>query len=129
MAAANYYSKDFEWDQLRQEIENNPSLAHHLLPFPNSSINQNQHTLLSSPLSLCSPQEDSEAWNNFHTRHSTGKFFKVSNNSLLLASLHWSLYLCVLFVPLVMTCMCGFYLMGLLRKVTETWDLAERFEL
>lgn len=76
MAAANYYSKDFEWDQLRQEIENNPSLAHHLLPFPNSSINQNQHTLLSSPLSLCSPQEDSEAWNNFHTRHSTGKFFK-----------------------------------------------------
>ncbi|KAH0716166.1 hypothetical protein KY285_007242 [Solanum tuberosum] len=76
MAAANYYSKDFEWDQLRQEIENNPSLAHHLLPFPNSSITQNQHTLLSSPLSLCSPQEDSEAWNNFHTRHSTGKFFK-----------------------------------------------------
>ncbi|WMV53765.1 hypothetical protein MTR67_047150 [Solanum verrucosum] len=80
MAAANYYSKDFEWDQLRQEIENNPSLAHHLLPFPNSSITQNQHTLLSSPLSLCSPQEDSEAWNNFHTRHSTGKFFKNSGS-------------------------------------------------
>lgn len=66
-AAANYYSKDFEWDELRQEIENNPSFAHHLLPFPDS-ITQNQHTLL--------PQEDSEAWNKFHTRHSTGKFFK-----------------------------------------------------
>ncbi|MCD9640188.1 hypothetical protein HAX54_025333 [Datura stramonium] len=75
MAAANYYSKDFEWDQLRQEIENNPSLAHHLLPFPNSAT-QNQDTLLSSPLSVCSPQEDTEAWNKFHTRHSTGKFFK-----------------------------------------------------
>lgn len=75
MAAANYYSKDFEWDQLRQEIESNPSLAHHLLPFPNSAT-QNQDTLLSSPISLCSSQEDSEAWNKFHTRHSTGKFFK-----------------------------------------------------
>lgn len=78
-AAANYYSKDFEWDELRQEIENNPSFAHHLLPFPDS-ITQNQHTLLS--------QEDSEAWNKFHTRHSTGKFFKVSNNDLVLFSLH-----------------------------------------
>ncbi|KAJ8526319.1 hypothetical protein K7X08_028796 [Anisodus acutangulus] len=69
MAAANYYSKDFEWDQLRQEIENDPSLVHHLLPFPNPTT-QNQDTLLSSPI------EDSEAWNKFHTLHSTGNFFK-----------------------------------------------------
>ncbi|XP_075084471.1 uncharacterized protein LOC107760721 [Nicotiana tabacum] len=63
-AAENYYSKDFEWDQLRHEIENDPSLVHHLLPFP-----QNQHTLSTS--------EDSEAWNNFHNlQNSTGKFFK-----------------------------------------------------
>ncbi|KAM3360035.1 tRNA N(3)-methylcytidine methyltransferase METTL6 isoform X1 [Capsicum galapagoense] len=68
--AANYYSKDFEWDHLRQEIENNPCHAHHLLPFPKQD--DQQHTL------LCSPQEDddSEAWSKFHTRHSTGKFFK-----------------------------------------------------
>ncbi|XP_060184648.1 uncharacterized protein LOC132614249 [Lycium barbarum] len=69
MSAANYYSNDFEWDLLRQDIEKDPSFAHHLLPFPN----QNQETHLSS---LCTQQEDSEAWNNFHTRHSTGKFFK-----------------------------------------------------
>ncbi|XP_059307841.1 uncharacterized protein LOC132059281 isoform X2 [Lycium ferocissimum] len=72
MAAANYYSKDFEWDQLRQEIEKDSCFAHHLLPFPNQNT-QNQETHLSS---LCSQQEDSEAWNKFHTRHSTGKFFK-----------------------------------------------------
>ncbi|CAN4126325.1 unnamed protein product [Withania somnifera] len=66
MGAANYYSKDFEWDQLRQETENNPCFAHHLLPFPYNSTTKNQD----------SPVQDSEAWNNFHTRHSTGKFFK-----------------------------------------------------
>ncbi|KAF8394306.1 hypothetical protein HHK36_020513 [Tetracentron sinense] len=57
-----YYSKDFEWEELREEIEKDFSLRHHFLPFD------------SSPSS--SPSEDSEAWKSFHNRHSTGRFFK-----------------------------------------------------
>ncbi|CAI9759854.1 unnamed protein product [Fraxinus pennsylvanica] len=62
--AENYYSKDFEWDELRQEVENDPSLQYHLLPYSKvDSGNQDD-------------VQDSEAWNKFHARHSTGKFFK-----------------------------------------------------
>ncbi|XP_057962719.1 uncharacterized protein LOC131154162 [Malania oleifera] len=60
-----YHSKDFEWEELRHEIEEDPSISYHLLPFPSTS---------SPPPSQPSP--DSQAWNNFHIRHSTGKFFK-----------------------------------------------------
>lgn len=63
--AENYYSKDFEWDELRQEVENDPSLQYHLLPYTKfDSGNQDD-------------VQDSEAWDKFHARHSTGKFFKV----------------------------------------------------
>ncbi|WOH11679.1 hypothetical protein DCAR_0831169 [Daucus carota subsp. sativus] len=59
--AREYHSKDFEWEQLRSEIENDPSLSYHLQP----------------PLhSQSSPSQDSLAWNNFHSTHSSGKFFK-----------------------------------------------------
>lgn len=59
-----YFSKDFEWEELRKEIESNPSLAYHLLPFDLSS---------SAPSTF---SNTSHAWERFHTRHSTGKFFK-----------------------------------------------------
>ncbi|CAK9153050.1 unnamed protein product [Ilex paraguariensis] len=62
-----YYSKDFDWDQLRQEIENDPSLEYHFLAFDNQN---------GIPCSSPFWQEDSEAWSQFHTRHCTGKFFK-----------------------------------------------------
>ncbi|KAL8533334.1 hypothetical protein ACS0TY_009649 [Phlomoides rotata] len=62
--AENYYSKDFDWDELRQEVENNPSFQFHLLP--HSNVGDRIHNA----------QQDSEAWNKFHARHSTGKFFK-----------------------------------------------------
>lgn len=64
--AENYYSKDFDWDELRQEVESNPSFQFHLLP--HSNVGDRIHNA----------QQDSEAWNKFHARHSTGKFFKVS---------------------------------------------------
>ncbi|GFS41521.1 methyltransferase family protein [Actinidia rufa] len=70
-----YHTNDFEWDQLRQEIESDPSLRYHLLPLPaitNPSSSQSQSQSLF-------PSQDSEAWNKFHTRHSTGKFFKFNN--------------------------------------------------
>lgn len=63
--AENYYSKDFDWDELREEVERNPSLQFHFLPYSNA-VNQTQDA-----------QRDSEAWDKFHARHSTGKFFKV----------------------------------------------------
>ncbi|XP_045809053.1 tRNA N(3)-methylcytidine methyltransferase METTL6 isoform X2 [Trifolium pratense] len=63
---AEYFSKDFEWEELRSEIESNPSLRHHFQSFSSSS----------SSSSLQSPQSDVQAWKQFHTRHSTGKFFK-----------------------------------------------------
>ncbi|KAK9155213.1 hypothetical protein Sjap_002693 [Stephania japonica] len=65
----SYYSKDFVWDELREEIEKDPSLAHHLLPFTSTS------TSTSSPPSTHS-DSCSGSWNSFHRRHSTGKFFK-----------------------------------------------------
>ncbi|GAV66780.1 Methyltransf_23 domain-containing protein [Cephalotus follicularis] len=57
-----YHSKDFKWETLKEEIENNPSYHYHLQPFHSP---QHQHH-----------QQDSKAWQNFHTRHSSGKFFK-----------------------------------------------------
>ncbi|XP_023767740.1 uncharacterized protein LOC111916326 [Lactuca sativa] len=57
-----YHSKDFDWEELRQRIENDPTLHYHFLPFTNQSLS-------SSAL-------DSQSWNHFHARHSTGKFFK-----------------------------------------------------
>ncbi|XP_021773224.1 methyltransferase-like protein 6 isoform X1 [Chenopodium quinoa] len=61
-AAANeYHSKDFEWEELKLEVETHPSLSYHLSPFQPSLSPSSQH-----------PQ----AWSHFHSRHSTGKFFK-----------------------------------------------------
>ncbi|KAG8390024.1 hypothetical protein BUALT_Bualt01G0040200 [Buddleja alternifolia] len=64
--AENYYSKDFDWEGLREEVETNPCLQFHLLPhFSQNIANQIEDA-----------QQNSEAWNKFHARHSTGKFFK-----------------------------------------------------
>lgn len=68
VAEAEYFSKDFEWETLRQEIEDNPSYQYHLLPFTYTTPSQQQEIQVS---------EDSKAWKRFHLRHSTGKFFKV----------------------------------------------------
>ncbi|KAL0552679.1 hypothetical protein IC582_011797 [Cucumis melo] len=63
--AAEYFSKDFQWDDLRIRVENDPNLQYHLLPFePSNSIPS------------VSPEADSNAWSRFHLRHSSGKFFK-----------------------------------------------------
>lgn len=64
-----YHSKDFEWEELRQQIENDHTLRYHFLPYTHQS-------LLSSS-SSSSSSLDSQSWNQFHARHSTGKFFKV----------------------------------------------------
>lgn len=63
---AEYHSTDFDWEDLRADVEQDPSFAHHFLPFH-----------LHSPSSSCSKsQPDSDAWKRFHIRHSSGKFFK-----------------------------------------------------
>ncbi|XP_020526800.1 methyltransferase-like protein 6 isoform X2 [Amborella trichopoda] len=64
VVGARYYSKDFEWENLRHEVENSPSLRHHCQP----------HIVISS--SSSSSGEDAEAWKSFHNRHSRGRFFK-----------------------------------------------------
>lgn len=61
---AEYFSKDFEWEKLKEEVESNPSLSYHFQTFDSNSP------------SLPSPSQDSQAWNQFHIRHSTGRFFK-----------------------------------------------------
>ncbi|PQP93289.1 methyltransferase-like protein 6 [Prunus yedoensis var. nudiflora] len=70
MRKAEYFSKDFDWDELRVQVENDPSFSYHLLPFqPN-------------PISISLADEThyaaagSHAWNAFHHRHASGKFFK-----------------------------------------------------
>ncbi|KAB2058961.1 hypothetical protein ES319_A11G268800v1 [Gossypium barbadense] len=62
--ASEYHSKDFNWDTLRLEIENDPSLNYHLLPFVSP---QPEQQLTKDPI---------KAWKSFHIQHSSGKFFK-----------------------------------------------------
>ncbi|PPD72797.1 hypothetical protein GOBAR_DD30301 [Gossypium barbadense] len=62
--ALEYHSKDFKWDTLRQEIENDPSLNYHFLPFV---YPQPEQQLSKDPI---------KAWQSFHIQHSSGKFFK-----------------------------------------------------
>lgn len=71
LRAENYYSKDFDWDELREEVENNPTFHFHLLPF-------------SQAIQIQDARRDSEAWDQFHARHSTGKFFKVIQSFILI---------------------------------------------
>ncbi|KAK4757027.1 hypothetical protein SAY87_007154 [Trapa incisa] len=66
MEAEEYFSKDFEWEELKREVLSDPSLQHHLMPFEPSS---------SSSLVVLH-EEESNAWRKFHSRHHTGKFFK-----------------------------------------------------
>ncbi|OAY79788.1 Methyltransferase-like protein 6 [Ananas comosus] len=65
---AEYHSRDFAWEDLRNEIESDASLSHHLLSssLPSSSIGS----------SSTSSSIDADAWRSFHHRHSTGRFFK-----------------------------------------------------
>ncbi|XP_041993105.1 tRNA N(3)-methylcytidine methyltransferase METTL6 isoform X2 [Salvia splendens] len=63
--AETYHSKDFDWDELREEVEQNPSYQFHFLPFSKVFTQIEEEA-----------QRDSEAWDRFHARHSTGKFFK-----------------------------------------------------
>ncbi|XP_030960821.1 tRNA N(3)-methylcytidine methyltransferase METTL6 [Quercus lobata] len=72
-AEAEYFSKDFEWDELRAEVENDPSFRYHLLPFESSTIPSSQTTTRAT---TAEEEEDSTAWKRFHIRHSSGKFFK-----------------------------------------------------
>lgn len=73
-AEAEYFSKDFEWESLKQETENNPSYEYHLLPFNRQLQSQEEEEEESG---------DSKAWQMFHIRHSSGKFFKVFLSFLL----------------------------------------------
>ncbi|RLN33508.1 methyltransferase-like protein isoform X2 [Panicum miliaceum] len=64
-AEAEYHSHDFEWEDLRAEVESDPAFSYHLSPFPGPAA------CTTSP-----PQPSSEAWRSFHRRHAFGKFFK-----------------------------------------------------
>jgi len=67
---AEYHSHDFEWEDLRAEVESDPAFSYHLSPFPGPAAST------TSP-----PQPSSEAWRSFHRRHASGKFFKVASPS------------------------------------------------
>ncbi|KAF2307014.1 hypothetical protein GH714_023297 [Hevea brasiliensis] len=69
-AEAEYFSKDFEWESLKHEIENNPSYVYHLLPFNQQPQPQEEEEEKEEE------SGDSKAWQMFHIRHSSGKFFK-----------------------------------------------------
>ncbi|EER98412.1 hypothetical protein BDA96_02G122200 [Sorghum bicolor] len=65
VAEAEYHSHDFEWEELKEEVESGPAFSYHLSPFPEPAAST------TSP-----PQLSSEAWRSFHRRHASGKFFK-----------------------------------------------------
>uniref|UniRef100_A0A0D9WXY2 Methyltransferase-like protein n=1 Tax=Leersia perrieri TaxID=77586 RepID=A0A0D9WXY2_9ORYZ len=73
--AEEYHCRDFEWEGLRAEVEANPAFAYHLSPFP---------TTTAAATSQPHRPPFSEAWRNFHRRHTSGMFFKVSFSSLLI---------------------------------------------
>ncbi|XP_050143399.1 uncharacterized protein LOC126619159 isoform X2 [Malus sylvestris] len=73
MRKAEYFSKDFEWEDLRAQVENDPSFSYHLLPFEPTSFSLNS---VATDQSRSSAADGSHAWNSFHHRHSSGKFFK-----------------------------------------------------
>ncbi|XP_015644557.1 uncharacterized protein [Oryza sativa Japonica Group] len=64
--AEEYHCHDFEWEDLRAEVEANPAFSYHLSPFP---------TTVGTP-ETPPPPPPSEAWTSFHRRHTCGKFFK-----------------------------------------------------
>ena len=68
-AEAEYHSHDFEWEDLKEEVESGPTFSYHLSPF------------LEPAASTTSPPQSSseEAWRSFHRRHASGKFFKVAS--------------------------------------------------
>ncbi|CAA7390758.1 unnamed protein product [Spirodela intermedia] len=66
--AGKYHAKDFDWEDLREEVEKDPSKGYHVAA-PSSSGYRGD--LLPSSL-----PHASEAWRSFHKRHSTGRFFK-----------------------------------------------------
>jgi methyltransferase-like protein 6 len=68
--AAEYHSHDFEWEDLREEVESDPTFSYHLSPFPGPAAS-----------TTLPPQPSSEAWRSFHRRHASGKFFKVASPS------------------------------------------------
>ncbi|KAF3325769.1 methyltransferase-like protein SPBC21C3.07c [Carex littledalei] len=61
---AEYHSTDFDWEQLRQEIENLPSFSYHI-----------SHHITASSTSDSSLFE-ADSWRRFHRCHSTARFFK-----------------------------------------------------
>ncbi|XP_042067230.1 tRNA N(3)-methylcytidine methyltransferase METTL6-like [Salvia splendens] len=63
-AESNLYSSTKK-EKTREEVEQNPSYQFHFLPF-SKVFTQIEEA-----------QRDSEAWDQFHARHSTGKFFKL----------------------------------------------------
>ncbi|WVZ62849.1 hypothetical protein U9M48_012544 [Paspalum notatum var. saurae] len=74
-AEAEYHSRDFEWEDLRAEVEADPAFSYHLSPFPGQAA--------AAPGTASSPQHPSEAWRCFHRRHASGKFFKHSGYAAL----------------------------------------------
>ncbi|KAL6871576.1 hypothetical protein ACP4OV_014405 [Aristida adscensionis] len=60
---AEYHSHDFEWEDLRAEVEADPAFSFHLAPLPAAAA-------------AATPPPSSEAWRSFHRRHASGKFFK-----------------------------------------------------
>ncbi|CAN8253841.1 unnamed protein product [Cochlearia groenlandica] len=62
--AREYHSKDFEWEFLKDLIEKDPSLSHHHL---HNKLEREEETY---------PSQHHTSWQEFHTRHSSGQFFK-----------------------------------------------------
>uniref|UniRef100_A0A0E0Q757 Methyltransferase-like protein n=1 Tax=Oryza rufipogon TaxID=4529 RepID=A0A0E0Q757_ORYRU len=61
--AEEYHCHDFEWEDLRAEVEANPAFSYHLSPFP---------TTVGAPEKPPPPPPPSEAWTSFHRRHTSG---------------------------------------------------------
>jgi methyltransferase-like protein 6 len=68
-AETEYHSHDFDWEDLKAEVEGDPAFSYHLSPLPGAAATTN-----SPP-----PPPSSEAWASFHRRHASGKFFKVAS--------------------------------------------------
>ena len=65
-AEAEYFSKDFEWDELRAEVENDPSFRYHLLPYESSTIPSSQTTTRATTAKEEDSTANSSRFSSFH---------------------------------------------------------------
>lgn len=107
-----YFSKDFDFEDLRRDVEADAAYHHHVHPYRPPP-----------PSSPPPPDTSSQAWTSFHKRHITGRFFKVIRYIPVFFFFMLVVFLFHILLPNAVYTMCGvgddrWYLMAKELEVT-----------